>query len=254
MTFIEWYHTYQNWIMLIVMFLALAIILTVFYLLKKKGLAVFYTRKGVHIMAGCYSFFWLMASDDSWVRWVAAIPPFLTAVAFLLIGLKIIPGDFMVKSMSRTGEPFDLIKGTLFYSIIMTFICIFIWKDQPFGLIAIMTIAWGDGIAPIIGKFFGKHTYKSIGGSEKTIEGSIGMFVAGVAFSYLICFVFGLGANENWLFGSIWPWLWGKILILVAIGTIVEGLSPTDIDNITVPVIMLLVSWALGMQWLIPFV
>ncbi len=131
MTFIEWYHNYQNWIMLVCMFLALAIILTVFYVLSKKGMDVFFTRKGVHIAAGCYSIFWLMASDDKWARWVAAIPPGLIAIVFLLIGLKVIPGKFMVNSMSRTGEPFDLIKGTLIYSLVMFLICIFIWKDQP---------------------------------------------------------------------------------------------------------------------------
>jgi len=234
------------------MFVTLAVILVVFYLLSKKGMDVFYTRKGVHIAAGCYIFFWLMASDWFWARFIAAIPAALTAIVFLLIGLKIIPGDFMVKSMSRTGEPFDLIKGTMFYAIVMTLLCIFIWRNQPWALIIIMTIAWGDGIAPIAGRFFGKHKYKSIGGVEKTIEGSIGMFIFSVAFSFLICYIFGIVlSGENWLWGyEDWPWLWGKILILVAIGTIAEGLSPTDFDNLVVPTVMILISLAFHIQWL----
>ncbi|NHJ04829.1 MAG: hypothetical protein EAX90_08395 [Candidatus Heimdallarchaeota archaeon] len=252
MSFIDWYYNYQDWIMLVCMFITLAIILTVFYILSKKGLDVFYTRKGVHITAGCYSFFWLMASDNWWARWVGAILPFLTAIIFLLIGLRVIPGKFMVDSMSRTGEPFDLVKGTLFYALIMTLICVFIWKDQPWGLIIIMTIAWGDGMAPIGGRFFGKHKYRSFGGVEKSLEGSITMFLFSVAFSYLIVFIFGVVHGEQWLFGSIWPWLWGKILILVLIGTIAEGLSPTDFDNLIVPISMVLVAWAFQLQWLNP--
>lgn len=247
MTFSEWYNAYQDWIMLVCMFITLAFILTVFYILSKKGLDVFYTRKGVHITAGCYVFFWLMASDNGWARYVAAILPFLTVIIFLLIGLKLVPGKFMVESMSRTGEPFDLIKGTLFYALVMTLICIFIWKDQPWGLIVIMTIAWGDGIAPIAGRFFGKHKYKSIGGVEKTLEGSIGMYIFSVAFSYLIVFIFGYANGANWLFGA--DWVWGKILIVCLAGTIAEGLSPTDFDNLIVPIVMVLISWAFGMQW-----
>ncbi len=253
MSFIDWYNNYQDWIMLVSMIIVLMIVLTIFYFLSKKGMDVFFTRKGVHISAGCYIFFWLMASDNSWARWVGAILPFVTAIIFLLIGLKVIPGRFMVDSMSRTGEPFDLIKGTLFYALVMTLICVFIWKDQPWGLIIIMTIAWGDGIAPIAGRYFGKHKYRTIGGGvEKTLEGSIAMFIFSVAFSYLIVFLFGLVQGENWLFGDIYPWLWGKILILALVGTIAEGLSPTDFDNLTVPIAMVLISWAMGLQWLNP--
>ncbi len=252
MTFIEWYHNYQDWIMLVCMFLALAIILTVFYVLSKKGMDVFFTRKGVHIAAGCYSLFWLMASDNSWSRWVGAIIPGLVAIIFLLIGLKVIPGKFMVDSMSRTGEPFDLIKGTLIYSLVMFLICVFIWKDQPWGLVTIMTIAWGDGIAPIAGRYFGTIRYKTLGKTRKTFEGSIAMFIFSVGFSFLVVYVFGLVHGQDWLMGDTWPWLWGKIMILCLVGTIAEGLSPTDIDNLVVPVVMLLLSMAFGLEWLNP--
>ncbi|MBN1328228.1 MAG: hypothetical protein JXA54_02030 [Candidatus Heimdallarchaeota archaeon] len=251
MTALEWYHNNQNWLMLICMFITLIIILSIFYLLSKKGMDVLYTRKGVHITAGCYIFFWLMASDVGYARWIAAIPAGLTAFLFLLIGFNAIPGGFLVKSMSRTGEPFDLIKGTLIYALIMTLVCGFIWREQPWGLITIMTIAWGDGIAPIAGKFFGKHKYKSIGGVEKSLEGSLAMFIFSVGFSFFICYIFGIVlTGENWLFGySSWPWLWGKILILCAVGTIAEGLSPTDIDNLVVPVVMILISLAFGLKF-----
>lgn len=250
MTFTEWYHNNQNWLMLVCMFITLVVILALFYLLSKKGMDVFYTRKGVHITAGCYIFFWLMASDIGWARYVAMIPAALTAIVFLLIGLKVIPGGFMVRSMSRTGEPFDLIKGTMIYAIVMTLICVFVWRDTPWGLIIIMTVAWGDGIAPIAGRFFGKHKYRTIGGGEKTVEGSITMFIFSVAFSYFIVYLFGIVlTGQNWLWGyPEWPWLWGKILILVAVGTIAEGLSPSDFDNLVVPIVMFLISIAFGLR------
>ena len=250
MTFAEWYHNNQDWFMLVCMFITLAVILSLFYLLSKKGMDVFYTRKGVHISAGCYIFFWLMGSDLGRARYIAMIPAVLTAVVFLLIGLKVINLGFMVKSMSRTGEPFDLIKGTMIYAIVMTLICIFVWRDNPWGLIIIMTIAWGDGIAPIAGRFLGKHKYKTIGGGEKTVEGSIAMFIFSVAFSYFIVYLFGIVlTGVNWLWGyPEWPWLWGKILILVAVGTIAEGLSPTDIDNLVIPIVMFLISVAFGLR------
>jgi dolichol kinase len=134
----------------------------------------------------------------------------------------------------------------------MALICIFIWKDQPWGLVIIMTVAWGDGIAPIAGRYFGKHKYRSLGGVEKTLEGSLGMFFASIFFSYLVVFIFGIVQGENWLFGQTWPWLWGKIIILVLIGTIVEGLSPTDIDNLMVPLAMIIAASAFNLQLLHP--
>ncbi|MBK5113815.1 MAG: hypothetical protein KGD59_07880 [Candidatus Heimdallarchaeota archaeon] len=250
MTFAEWFQINQDWFMLVCMFITLVVILSLFYLLSKKGMDVFYTRKGIHITAGCYIFFWLMGSDLGRARYIAMIPAALTAVVFLLIGLKVIPGAFMVKSMSRTGEPFDLIKGTMIYAIVMTLICVFVWRDNPWGLVIIMTIAWGDGIAPIAGKFFGIKKYKAIGGGEKSIGGSIGMFIFSVAFSYFIIYLFGIVLDgQNWLWGNLeWPWLWGKVLILVAIGTIAEALSPTDIDNLVVPIVMFLISIAFGLR------
>ena len=78
------------------------------------------------------------------------------------------------------------------------------------------------------------------------------MFIFSVGFSFLLVYIFGLVQGQDWLMGDTWPWLWGKIMILCLVGTIAEGISPTDIDNLVVPVVMLLLSWAFGMQWLNP--
>jgi dolichol kinase len=252
MSFIDWYLNNQNWLMIVCMFLMLGTILTIFYFLQKKGLDVFYTRKGIHISVSCYCFFWLMASDDSWIRWIAAIPPFVTAIGFLIIGFGLVPGDFLVKSMSRTGKPFDLVKGTFFYALVMSLICVFLWRDQPWGLITIMIIAFGDGFAAIVGKSFGRIKYRSLFGSEKTVEGSITMFLVSIIVSYLICLIFGAAYGENWLFGTIYSYLWLKIILLAAVGTIIEGLTPKDFDNLIIPIGVLLVSLAFGVTWLNP--
>ncbi|MHA1743956.1 MAG: diacylglycerol/polyprenol kinase family protein [Candidatus Heimdallarchaeota archaeon] len=251
MSFVDWYHNNQDWIMLVCMFVTLATILTIFYFLNKKGMDVFYTRKGVHITVGSYIFFWLMASDNWWARYVAMIPAALTAIVFLFVGLKVIRFNFLVRSMSRDGEPTDLLKGTFIYAIMMSLICAFIWREQPWGLIAIMAVAFGDGIAPIAGRHLGKHKYWSIGGGEKSLEGSLFMFLCSVAMSFLITYIFGVVlTGQNWLWGyADWPWLWGKILILCLIGTIAEGLSPKDFDNLIVPVVMILISLAFGLKF-----
>ena len=85
-------------------------------------------------------------------------------------------------------------------------------------------LGWGDGIAPVIGKRFGKHKYKIL--SEKSIEGSLAFlifgFLAAVFFNYLI-------------FGKI-----GFIQILITgiVAMISEAISPRDADNLIIPIVI----------------
>jgi phytol kinase len=93
-------------------------------------------------------------------------------------------------------------------------------------------MAWGDGMAAIIGQRLGKHKYR-IWGISKSWEGSLTMAVV----SYLVTCLVLLT-----VFGNSWEtWLTALIVALVATG--LEAFSKLGIDNLTVPLASALVCF-----------
>jgi phytol kinase len=115
--------------------------------------------------------------------------------------------------------------GTLFYAISIGILAACFWQNYPqYVAIGILVMAWGDGMAAIIGQRFGKHTYQ-VGQIRKSWEGSLAM--AGVTFlvtGLILLFVEG----NNWQ-------LWSISLLVAVIATILEAFSKLGIDNLSVP-------------------
>ena len=91
-------------------------------------------------------------SPDLWYyRWLAALVPLLFTVQFALIGLGIVKDEASVKAMSRTGDRREILRGPLFYGIIFVVMTLLFWKDSPIGMVAVMLMCGGDGLADITG-------------------------------------------------------------------------------------------------------
>ena len=123
--------------------------------------------------------------------------------------------------MSRTGDRRDLLKGTLYF-VIVAMICGTLYYKQFAGVLAMAMLGWGDGLAPIIGTRYGKLKYRVL--SDKSVEGSLA-FLVGSIFAGL--FFVRLIVPES--FDAT------KIVTIAVIATIVEGISPKEVDNITIP-------------------
>ena len=123
--------------------------------------------------------------------------------------------------MTRTGNKRELLKGTLYF-VIVAIICGTVYYKQFAGVLAMAILGWGDGLAPIIGTRYGKLKYRVL--SDKSVEGSLA-FLVGSIFAGL--FFVKLIAPES--FDA------GKIIAIAVIATIVEGVSPKEVDNITIP-------------------
>jgi dolichol kinase len=94
---------------------------------------------------------------------------------------------------------------------------------------AIAILGWGDGIAPIIGSRYGKLKYEVL--SNKTVEGSLSMFIA--AFAASVFFVWLIIPDELNIM---------RIFLLSAIATVVEACSPKEIDNLLIPTMVILAA------------
>ena len=172
------------------------------------------TRKIVHIGSGNVILlaWWLNISRQVIVS--AAIIAAIIAITSYII--PILPS---IESVGRKSY------GTLFYAISIGILSACFWQDRPqYTVIGILIMAWGDGMAAIIGQRFGRHTYK-IGNITKSWEGSLAMATA----SFLVAELVLLSVEGN-------SWQISLVSIIVAlIATILEAFSKLGLDNLSVP-------------------
>ncbi len=193
------------------------------------GLAQDISRKITHIGAGSVIAFLPLYSDLDWSKYLN-VTIFVVWIALLIYkGLFANPEDEAVKTMTRTGDRRELLKGPLYFVIVATICGTLFYKSFP-GIVAMATLGWGDGVAPIVGSKYGRLKYKIF--SDKSFEGSLSMFI--FAFAASLFFV--------WLvlpsFVNI-----SRILLLAFVATIVEGCSPKEVDNILIPVAVIVAAF-----------
>jgi len=186
------------------------------------GLARDLSRKITHIGAGMIIAFLPLFDDTHWSKYLN-VSIFVIWI-FLLVqkGLFADVNHGAVKTMTRTGDRRELLKGPLYFVIVAT-ICGTLFYKTFEGVLAMAILGWGDGMAPVIGSRYGKIKYKIL--SQKSLEGSLTMFASAfIASLLLIQFIIPQEYNFN------------RILILSAIATVAEGISPKELDNFTIPI------------------
>ena len=187
------------------------------------------SRKIIHIGTGpIFVLCWLLFPDVWYARWLAALVPFLITVQFAMIGLGVVKDEASVKAMSRTGDRREILYGPLFYGIVFVVMTLIFWKDSPIGMLALMLMCGGDGLAEIMGRRL--KSPKLPWSKGKSVAGSGGMFVGGWV---LAAFILGMFILAGVLPGPFTGYLF-PITIIALVGTAVESLPFKDIDNITV--------------------
>ena len=174
------------------------------------------SRKIVHIGSGNVILlaWWLNISRTVIVS--AAI--IAAAIALLSYIIPILPS---IESVGRKSF------GTLFYAISMGVLAASFWQDSPqYAVIGILVMAWGDGMAAIIGQRFGKHKYQ-VGQITKSWEGSLAMMIVALIVTSVILLSVGGNSWQIWLISAA---------VAVA-ATISEAFSKLGLDNLTVPLV-----------------
>jgi phytol kinase len=209
------------------------------------------TRKIVHIFAApVFLLTWYFYSGTALSRYIAMIVPLLFVLLFVGIGTGKVKNDAFVASMSRSGDPGELLKGTLYYAIIIV-LSTLLWfyvPANPMAFIVLGCLAGGDGLADIIGRKYGGEKKFGIGGAEKTVAGSVGMFIGSFLFSIILIGIFSLELVAFNLAVLLLP-----VLVVSLVATIVEAITPKNLDNWTVPiavfVIIAIISYAMPLWW-----
>ena len=191
------------------------------WLVTNHGLSRDVSRKITHICAGSVIIFLPLFREGDWSYYLNITVFAVWTLLLIQKGLFAADDDQAVKTMTRTGDKRELLRGTLYF-VIVAMICGTIYYKQFAGVLAMAMLGWGDGLAPIIGVKFGKMKYKVL--SAKSVEGSLafffGSFLAGLFFVKLIV-----------------PEAYDpvKIAIIAVAATIVEGASPREVDNLLIP-------------------
>jgi phytol kinase len=177
-----------------------------------------------------------MYPDLSISRWLAALVPFVITTQFVLVGTGILKDDAAVKAMSRTGDRREILRGPLFYGIVIILMTLLYWKDSPIGIPALMMMCGGDGIADIVGRRV--NSPKLPWSHDKSVAGSLSVFAGGWL---LTMFIFAIyiwtGEFEGPFSQFLLPISW------IALGAmLVESLRYKDMDNITIALVSILVG------------
>lgn len=195
------------------------------------------SRKLIHIGTGpIFVLCWFLFDDAPSARWLAALVPFAITVQFALIGFGILKDKASVDAMSRTGDPREILRGPLYYGIMFVVLTVVYWKDSPIGIIALMMMCGGDGIADIFGRRIASPRLPW--SKEKSVAGMVSVFVGGWVMSAVILYIYvNVGVFVAPFTNYLFP-----LSVISVVGAAVESLHYKDVDNISMTLASALVG------------
>ena len=228
----------NNWIALIITFLFALTWLRINNFAAHRGyISSDLSRKIVHIGTGpIYVLCWLFFNESVTARYMAALVPTLITAQFILVGTGILKDESAVQSMSRTGDRREILKGPLIYGVVFIIITIVYWKHNPIGIIALMLMCGGDGLADIVGRRYGFQ--KLPWNRGKSWVGSLGMFIGGWLLAVFVISIYFFSGQ----FGVPYSELMIANLVISIGATIVESFPIKDIDNLTTTITALVLG------------
>ena len=171
------------------------------------------SRKLIHI--GVAHWFFFVPLFDS--LFVAMIAP----VSF--IGLNFMSQRFrIVQSMERLdAEDY----GTVYYAValsVITYVSVVV-DLYTIGLVSMLILGWGDGLAALVGRYAQGPMIRA----NKTVYGSLAMLSASLI--VLLVFLDSVGLS----------------IIVAVVATATEVWTPKGFDNLSVPLLSMLLLWLL---------
>lgn len=201
------------------------------------------SRKIIHIGTGpLFVLCWPLFSADPIARYLAALIPITLTLRYLAIGCGWMQAPATVQATTRTGDPAEILRGPLYYGLTFILCTLVFWRSSPVGILALMILCGGDGLADIVGRRWGQH--KLPFNRDKSWVGSAGMWAGSFVLGFGMLMLF----NALGQFQMTLPWMETAVMVgaIAGVATIVEALPVQEIDNLT----LVAASIALGF-WLL---
>ena len=175
-----------------------------------------FTRKFIHVGVGMLSWFVHALFDSPW--------PFVAACAVFAV-LNLLDWRYGFFASMASSERANL--GTVYFPVAAAIVALVFWDEPPLMVAALMPLTWGDGMAPVIGRVYGRDTYAVLG-HVRSLQGSATFFVAGGVFTWLALWLVP-GPPDIAPLEALPP-----TLVLLVATTLVEAISVWGLDNLTV--------------------
>lgn len=183
-------------------------------------------RKFIHIGVSNWWILAMLFFNGENAIWYAIVPP----ITFILLNYYSYKTN-LIKSMERSGNG-NL--GTVYFPISLLILVIFTFGviNRPeIGAIGILVLGYGDGLAAVIGKAYGKRKLVN----NKSLEGSLTMLFASLIVVIIILLLTGYGLVTTLL-----------VAVIISIAsTLIELYTPKGLDNLSVPLFSSLLAYIL---------
>ncbi|HEX7878567.1 MAG TPA: hypothetical protein VF720_04125 [Candidatus Eisenbacteria bacterium] len=250
---------------LILSYVAVFALLAVGTWAGKRGGSPEITRKIIHIGVGTWIIPTTLGFDSAWM---AIIPPASFVVlnlisyryrlvkamevgdrspgtiyfplAFVMLILVFWPGGFFVRGLLTSGGPefvprIDTTPAPPVDGLPMRQVDIL--ARLP-ALAGILVLAWADAAAAILGRAYGRHSYRVLG-ATRSWEGSLaflGFSALAMAAATLVTDLARLVPASTAVGSALFSL--PRFLLLMVPATIVEAVTPAGLDNLAVPAIV----------------
>lgn len=207
----------NNWLGFLLCLLYIFLIIGLAEGLRRwRGYTSSFTRKVIHIGVGMMSWGLHYLFDAPWLFIVAC-------VAFMVLNFLDWKYGFLAAMASSDRSNL----GTVYFPLAAAVVAYLLWETPPLMVAALMPLTWGDGLAPVVGKLYGRRVYK-VHTSTRTLEGSAGFFVAGFIFTWLALWAVA-GTPDITPAQALLP-----ALVITLVTTVVEAISILGVDNLTI--------------------
>lgn len=178
-------------------------------------------------------------SSSPEARFIAALVPLANGVRLVAIGSKWVDNPAAVKAISRSGDSTELLRGPLYYVLVMVVATVAFWRTSPVGLVVIALMCFGDGFADVAGRRWGK-AHKWAFNPDKSYAGSAAMFIGGLGCAAALLAAFSAAGYVSVSWQTAAP----ALVAITAAATLVEALPLSDAvdDNISVPSVAMVLA------------
>jgi phytol kinase len=188
-------------------------------------------RKLIHVLsAPLFILVWPLFSPAQDARFFAGIITLVNGLRLYRAGTG--TGDAsLAGAVSRSGDKKEALEGPFIYVCIMQVMIWFFWRSSMVGVVALSTMAAGDGMADLVGRKWGRQS-KWFFSEDKSVVGSVAFAVASSISSIgLVTWLITTGCLQSTL---LWTDLAFRITGISLTCAVVE-LLPIGDDNYTVP-------------------
>jgi phytol kinase len=183
------------------------------------------SRKFLHIMTGNIAFILPLFATREVMAFIAAGP-------FILFTFLMSPYSPIKSMQGKTSEAGHGL-GLVYYAITWTVLAYAFFDHREIIAMGILAMSYGDGLASLLGIKYGKLKY-TVFKDTKSYVGSIAMFVCTFLLLVVALLFYQVPVTSR---AAVY------LLCMAGVATIVEGITPLGLDNLSVPFVAALMYW-----------